>query len=176
MCELPQQIEVTLKDWVHFVEASTSPMLLVGIPMCILDHSHSTTASPPRAQISRWTRIEGAALQVYAASGSEGARMCLRPTLIYLSSLQLALSCLVTARAELPLVSNISLSVYESVSVRNASVEGPYVADGITGMGESKPSRFLMTNMSRVSFTPPASPTAPCYRYTRNTAKNAIVR
>ena len=60
VCELPQQIEVTLKDWVPFVDAATSPMLSVGIPLCILDHSHSATASLRGTLIVRWARILGA--------------------------------------------------------------------------------------------------------------------
>ncbi len=59
VCELPQQIEVTLKDWVPLVDAATSPMLYVGIPLCILDHSHSATASPRGIRIARWARILG---------------------------------------------------------------------------------------------------------------------
>ena len=44
VCELPQHIEVTLKDWVPFVDTATSPMLFVGIPLCILEHIHSAIA------------------------------------------------------------------------------------------------------------------------------------
>ena len=57
VCELPQQIEVTLKDWVPFVDAAISPMLSVGIPLCISDHVHSSTASSRGTRIARWARI-----------------------------------------------------------------------------------------------------------------------
>ena len=68
--------------------------------------------------------------------------MLLKPNPVQLSVLQLALSCLVTARAELPMVSLISVSVYELVPVRNPSLEGSYGRMRSLGWGRAYPLGF----------------------------------